>query len=264
MVMSYFFCAFILTGPAAVSAVSVDSQARFIRRQGVDTFNINADGQMVHMEDETASEVAPEEQDLCRLDYPKGHEGTNDCSTGHDHILTERVCRHAANQSGAFAYEDDFIINWTYYLKRPLGCFAKQCPTGSKMCYYYNGSPADQPDTQLTDFAGTPVCRRPRFANGTSVPNDVSNGCPTGYTAIMHEGACKSAAKCQGIPVAGTDPESGNFLVGTQNASQHRDHPIGCFILDGQVYFNFVETGFGVPDTPVGTPICHVAATTSW
>jgi len=263
MVMVYFLCAFILTGPSAVSAMSVDSQARVIRRQGVDSFNINADGQMVQMDDQTASGVAPEEQQFCRLDYPKGQDGTNNCIDGHDHILTENVCRHAAKLSGAFAFQHAFLIAQADYPKHPLGCFAKPCPTGAKTCYYYNGSPLD-PDPQLTDFAGMPVCRRPRFANGTSVPNDVSNGCPAGYAAIMHEEACRSAAKCQGIPVGGTDPDSGNFLVGTKNASQHRDHPIGCFILDGQVFFNFVETGFDDPDTPVGIPICNVSATTTW
>lgn len=250
-------------GPSAVSAMSVDSQSRVIRRQEVGSFNVDADGRMVQMDGETASGEEPEEQNVCRLDYPKGGVATNNCLAGHDHILTESVCRHAATLSGADASQHDFLIAQADYPKRPLGCFAKQCPTGSKTCYYYNGSPLD-PDPQLSEFAGTPVCRRPRFLNGTSVPNDVSNGCPSGYAAIMHEGSCRSAAKCQGIPVGGTRPDSSTFLVGTHNASQHRDHPIGCFILDGQVFFNFVETGFEVPDTPVGIPICNVSATTTW
>lgn len=271
--MVYFLCAFIFAAPTAVSAVSVDVQNRVIRREAAGAVHLSADGGMVKLQDNDASGPKLEDTQFCPNDYPKGMVKTNDCHTPvgepftHVRIMQEAVCRDAATASGGLSHRapNDFVLNEELYMKRPWGCYASPCDVNNKgpdaTCYFWNGSPNAPDDIQ----SGTPICKRPKFANGTATPNDALNGCPFNYQAIMHELTCWEAGKCLGRTEGGTTPGAG-FRIGEKNASEHHDHPIGCFInpYDGEVYYNFVEAGWESPAHPYGVPICNVSETTQW
>lgn len=275
---------FILMGITLVSAVAVDNQQSIMRRDG-GAIELGSKGNLVHVAVQKREKDDPLQ--FCELDYPVGKVGENGCKQSNHSKITQRAeCRDAANEAGgagAGAPEDTiFVLDETWYNRRPLDCFALDCSehadsSGKEgICYFMNESPY----TPDAIEAGTPVCSRPKYANGTSVPNGIHNGCPGGYEPIQcstatsegaastcnvqHGDACQIAAQCLGEPAA-----TGNFRVGISNASEHNDFPLGCHfnLVDNKVYFNFVATGFespsrAAPETAV--PICVVSSTTSW
>lgn len=198
------------------------------------------------------------DNEFCDNDYPAGKIGKNGCLFGnHSNIMQQAVCRNAAERAGASSPEDKFIIDSTWYMKRPKGCFAMDCsenPHG--VCYFFNGSPLLPNNIS----AGTPICKRPKIANGTAIPNDAGNGCPSGYKPIMDEDTCRLAGGCMGMSIGS------QFREGLLDKSLHNLYPIGCFIhpTEHKVYYNFPEEGYTAPTHPSGVPICTVSTSTKW
>jgi len=264
-------------------ASAVSESQRFIRREGDGAIELSPKGDLVELERE-------EDNEFCMDDYPAGTQKSNDCLTSyptglpHENIMQQAMCKNAASVAGVTVVDSKFLVDSAYYNKRPKGCFAFACSedTDTGVCYFYNRCDvgSDNATSQCAPAGstniegGTPVCKRPKCANGTisgthseRVASGNQNGCPTGYSAIMDNVTCQAAANCQSLFRGGTGSCSGaEWMTGQANASQHNEFPIGCYINhdDGCAYFNFVETGFENPLRPVGTPLCNVSSTTSW
>jgi len=298
--MVHFLFALLFAGPAAVSAVAVDAHASVVRREGSGSVDLSASGE-VHMQ---KAEGKLKNCPLLVQDYPKGVEKTNGCdqpadaTTVHERVIDPLDCHHAAqlanagnrhtkdhyldNTGNSHTYEFFLSSDGNHLRERPSGCFAELCDqtegsTDTTICYRFNDVEVTTYPDPVNITQGTPICTRPRFANGVSTPNDVTNGCPKYYAPIMDTNLCKSAGECFG------ENEPGHpFNIGALNASQHDDHPIGCFWqrrvtvagVGGEstggnetyVYYNPVETGFAVPKSPNpnSIPICNVTSVTTW
>jgi len=268
-VIAYFLCAlpFALLGLPAASAVAVDGQQRIVRREGEGAFQLSSGVDFVNLgaKQETqpqqldASQTKVKDNEFCGDDFLAGKVGKNLCAdSGHSHIMQLAMCREAAQEASAVAPAHKFVIDSTWYMKRPKGCFAMKCSEnpGHGICYFFNGSPL-APDN-IT--AGTPICTRRKFTNGTATPSTPSNGCGTGYSAIMDEDRCRATGTCLGYC------KGAEFRIGVLKKELHNDFPIGCFVHpdDGCVHYNFEEEGFKSPTKPRGTPLCQVAKTTAW
>lgn len=213
----------------------------------------------------------------CDNDYLLGEPHTNNClRPSLEQLIDIAECRFAANQSGAHLDEAAFEIDVGYYQKHPKGCFKHVCcdpdttdcavrnPPAHNTCFFYNLVESPLPTSGVGAdgkqiLGGTPVCARRRFWSGGANSAIAGGGCPDNYEVIHNESSCRSAAKCnETIP----DP---HFLIGVKNASQHLDHPKGCFLdhtnVGSEYFFNepkfFVE-GATTPTTVQGTPMCIV------
>jgi len=211
----------------------------------------------------------------CNQQYLPGVEKSiNTCSQGtHRPVVTPRVCMEAAAIAGALIEEEigsRFLLTETVDLDtHPANCFAKPCKLANntgKMCYYYN--PEGEPSCLVGDGTsgaaecnGTPICYATRYGKGTTDAND---GCESGSSVINGddgEVACRKAASCLGyIP-------GDQFMIGddpTHNASEHLNHPLGCFIAtSGQFHFNRLSA-LGTPTEPKGTPVCSPSSVHTW
>jgi len=222
---------------------------------------------------------------FCRDSWPTGNEKANTCkdpeanTVAHTIIRQQAECREASKRAGLREVaETTFVIDRTWWMKRPIGCFAFKCdaPASDEMCYYFNESPLTPNDIT----GGTPICKGRQYEFGTSTANDVKNGCPTGYTPIMDEAKCRDAGNClDRIPAAEfrtgvgdsfgchIDPITKSNTCTGHDKEEHHKHPIGCYIdvITNRTHFNFVETGYEIPSAPAAdTPICVVETPTSW
>lgn len=237
------------------------------------------------------------QNDFCGNDYQLGPDCTvddalarpsnticqaaTDCATPagaphvHQAISQESECRDAARKAGRHVFD---LPDTTFAIPQhsdeamtsPWGCYARPCKipnadgTGEvdDYCYYLN-TPLAKPEIENITH-GIPICQRPKFTNGTAAANDATGRCPSGYELINGDAQhCRDVAACMGY-----QPVVDGFIVGADNASEHNDHPLGCFInhFDNRVYYNTYETGFEAPWAPSSPhpddlPLCQVVPT---
>jgi len=235
--------------------------------------NVDADGeftqepesQIPKEEVKMDTDLSQEELDklamqYCDQDFPLGQEDTNHCTEANARIMIDPgACIQAGVMAGASVTHATFMVpqgttdRWEF--KRPKGCFKAPCGSASTahtVCYFYNGLGADAG----ANVTGTPVCDRPRHANGTQ---DAQGGCPDGYQVVDDEETCRTSATCLG------HAPGNEFRIGTHNASKHLDYVQGCFVNkdDGKVYYNKL-TVMGLGTNPTGQNICNVSTTVKW
>lgn len=206
---------------------------------------------------------------LARYDFPLGKEGTTQCTDPTNEVLINSTteCMFAADQSGAHILDvSKFQVRndgGGWQDKHPKGCFKDVCDKKGGVCYFDNLKAGGMPTGTIT---GTPICQRPRFVKAPAGTNgqcgQVAPKSPGAYQALQDEFLCRVA----GTLFGGADAQE--FRVGILNASQHLDHPLGCFVdtADGITYYNPPsELSSKIPSTGVrGIQICNVSAVTSW
>jgi len=212
--------------------------------------------------DQDMAKLAQEE---CPVEFFKGTENAKACPS-QEFNMTQSMCIYAAGRAGAGAHHDDFSITARAdQEKRPFGCFKAKCRGSTEACYFFN----EIADVSLITgtVEGTPICSKKRYEMGAANSNAEDGGCPTptsgGYQVIDTERACLDAANCLGDRAAPED------RVGIKNASQHLDHPRGCFYdtVLKEVFYNplsGLESARDRTKTVQGTPICNVSATIAW
>jgi len=203
-------------------------------------------------------------------DFPMGEEETSLCTNVAGMCAMQRpeMCAFAATQSDATVNNTAFKIGSPWFDHHPKGCFKAQCSEAANgVCFFWNNV-ANAPTANIT---GAPVCWRPKYISGTPDSMGVDATDTTGascsnnpdYKVIANETLCKSMTDFLPGHVLAPD-----FLVGTQpivNASQHLDHPAGCFFLTNsaglnELFFNdpVAAAVAGTAVSPKGTPLCTV------
>jgi len=226
---------------------------------------------VMHVTGGRSPSPTPPPEQICNQDFPLGYNETNDCvnETHHQLILDEGTCEKAAELSGASVEHNFFVIEQDYDELHPQGCFAYHCGSSEKadrkqngsMCYYYNGNGQDPEGVDgKGTVAGTPVCYRANYLNGTKDTNRCQD---EGYTNVMDEVTCRDAAECLGFDKAD------EFRIGEWNFSKHNEYPKGCFIRTdtGQFQFNNASSLDGEPENPQiggGIPVCNVSSVIRW
>lgn len=212
---------------------------------------VPARGEMLQMRTD------PDVPDIaCNDEYPLGRVDTSQCAEAHHNLIVDQeMCAQAAEMSNAGVDHDRFVLTEEWWEAHPRGCFAWPCFPGasskSGMCYFFNpvGDDPCRNSNSTHRCKGQPICYGVHYQNGTTNTN---GGCPHGYQVLMDETKCLAAASCLGFCV-GTQ-----FRMGVANASQHMDHPEGCFIHEdeGCLYFN-PPNELGKPSRPSGIPVCN-------
>lgn len=246
---------------ASGAVLTAETSSALMRRDAhkVDgSFNsvqLGESGQIIELHEQEA--VSPEQlikgngQDkyvqMCNWAYIEGTASSDDCATGHNHILESEMCIEAARKMkmptlGEF--EGYFTDRLDFY-KHPRGCYKGPCSKAGGECYFFNAVPL----FPKKPIVGTPVCRKKLLVNGTVNTN---GECPSTYKMISDEKFCSEAADCLGL-CAGAE-----FRIGEKNRTLHDFSPKGCFIhpLEGCVYINPEYPGISAPSSPEGMPLC--------
>lgn len=213
---------------------------------------------------DVADQASPEGQDSCDWVFFDGAATSSNCTGGTLPADGERI--QATSKCGDAARIRKFLKpNLTGDIKdngydetqHPQGCFWIACSEEPvKGCYFYN----DVGFVPSEPVRGTPVCKRPKFKDGTIAANKDSE-CPTGYAAIVDRDQCHDMSKCMsytnGVVFSITEHIHANEL-------QYNDYPVGCFKdePEGKVYFNRPPpdrtVAADLPTRPKGTPVCFL------
>jgi hypothetical protein len=203
--------------------------------------------------------------DMCNFDYVEGVANGVKCSDEQRHtlILDSGVCLFAAEVTGHPVMPmDTFLIAHADYNSHPRGCFRKPCTTGNATdCYFFNGNNdatrLHMAGTNGTTIAGTPVCTRDKYTNGTVDGMDCN--LPSVYSLISNDTECSSAAECLGYRQGSVFKILKDLPVYPFTPGDHRSLPHGCFINtpDQEVYYNEYDSTSATPTHPKGTPICR-------
>lgn len=179
--------------------------------------------------------------------FELGLENSDDCGRNRSIIEDDGKCREAADVNHYVMPGGSGVLKGAKWENtRPKGCFKFSCAESSTgECYFYNEREDPVPAAEIT---GTPVCLKPKYANGTAAGNATVT-CPMGYSMITDEEKCRGAGICQGYC------EGSEFRASIAGNADH--YPAGCFIheVEGCVYFNPPKATS--PTHPVGTPVCN-------
>jgi hypothetical protein len=258
------FVAGLVTALVVSGLAATLHDSKFVRRE-TKAGHVVSVGQMMESDSIEVEGVPP--CDECeKYDYVLGDPDTNDCRNEHETLVAdENMCRWAASQTKAHidSNDDTFMLQTQAdFIKHPYGCFHKKChPDGDTSkpehsCFFLNnGGDSSLSDPNSDGFAGTPVCKRKKFAEGAT---DAQGGCRSEYKVIMTSSTCEQ--------ICGTNFDSSfacawDFEIGLHNYTRHHDFPKGCFhsrwnTTNSQdtVYFNPVSEGTDVE----GTVLCEV------
>jgi|Transcript_51074 hypothetical protein len=241
----------------AEQPVSTDHVASHLMRRSIPTettaVHIGSGDQTVFVESTRSKRFMND--DSC-IDFPLGEVGKTCEESGYAQIQDHLICKEAADLAhmGWQAANNLWEINAEYEQVRPKGCFKFPCSnqfSASGMCYYHNyvsGTPSGP-----ISASATPVCRRPRFVNG-SAPESATV-CPDEYEPITVEGICETAGICRQAPF----PPNQQRRINEVETNAAVKYPHGCLQKaapnNDRVWFNAPNNEFA-PSSPSGTPIC--------
>mmetsp|Transcript_117925 Transcript_117925/g.204860 ORF Transcript_117925/g.204860 Transcript_117925/m.204860 type:complete len:335 (+) Transcript_117925:78-1082(+) len=198
--------------------------------------------------------------DLCNDAYMQGPADGNDCAESwQSQIDSYTVCETAAqldcpDPTGGDNYPcigTPFTVEYNYQQAHPAGC-TKVYDEDKKQYFWFFNPTGMVPASPK----GIPVCVEFEFQNGTQGSMDT---CPEGYSVIMDEYTCRTAAQCQDFCA------QEQFRV--MNEELENAAPKGCHIAaDGCLMFNNKSGDPTCDGNCNGAPMCNAtipAATTT-